>query len=152
MLRTLKRLVLTGGLAWASVVAAATPSQQEVIDLVNKTVAHAQKVGVQQAASDVNSQPTWKVKGMNTVMFNFDGLNLASAINPRIVGKMMIETKDPTGKQFIKEYIATAKSSKGEGWVDFQFMDPDTNKVADRTMFVRRVPGQDALVGVAVSK
>lgn len=152
MRSVLRRLLVAGGLALAAAVAIAAPDKQEVIELVNKTVAHAQKVGVQQAAADVNNLPAWKVKGLNTVMFNFDGLNLASAINPRIVGKMMIETKDPTGKQFIKEYIATAKSPKGEGWVDFQFMDPETNKVADRTMFVRRVPGQEALVGVAVSK
>ena len=131
---------------------AQTPSRPDIVDLVNKTISHAQKVGVAQAAADVNAQADWKVKGLNTVMFNFDGLNLASAINPRIVGKMMIEAKDPSGKQFVKEFIGIAKSAKGEGWVEFQFLSPETNQVEPRIMFVRRVPGQEALVGVAASK
>jgi cytochrome c len=149
VIRCLQSVVLLIACATA---AAQTPNRPEIVDLVNKTVAHAQKVGVAQAAADVNAQADWKVKGLNTVMFNLDGLNLASAINPRIVGKMMIEAKDPSGKQFVKEFIGIAKSPKGEGWVEFQFLSPESNQVEPRIMFVRRVPGQEALVGVAASK
>lgn len=46
--------------------------------------------------------------------------------------------------------VATA--TKGEGWVDYQFINPESKKLEERSMFVKRLPGSDLFVGVAITK
>ena len=133
------------GAAWASGATRAEAQAQ-----VAAAVSHVGKVGVEKATQDFNSAAEWKTKGMNVILNNKDGLVLASSLNERLVGKNTLEMKDPTGKPFVKEMVATA--SKGEGWVDYQFINPTSKKLEERSMFVRRVPGTDTFVGVAITK
>jgi cytochrome c len=75
---------------------------------------------------------------------------LASSLNERLIGKQTLALKDPSGKEFVKEFVATAK--KGEGWVDYQFINPETKKLEERAMFVRKAEGSDQFIGVAITK
>ena len=88
--------------------------------------------------------------GININFVDMKGVVLASSLNERLIGKNTYESKDPTGKEFVKEFIATAK--KGEGWVDYQFVNPETKKLEDRSMFVRKVPNFDGFVAVAITR
>ena len=83
-------------------------------------------------------------------LVDMKGVVLASSLNERLVGKNTLESKDPTGKEFVKEFIATVQ--KGEGWVDYMFINPETKKLEDRSMFVRKVPGFEGFVAVAITK
>lgn len=130
--------------AWAG----ATRSEAQA--QVTAAIAHAKKVGVEQAIKDINSGAEWKIKGMNVIFDDMKGVVLASSLNDRLIGRNTLDAKDPTGKEYVKEFILAAQ--KGEGWVDYQFINPETKKIEDRTMFVRRVPGFDGFVGVAISK
>ena len=121
-------------------------AQAQVAAAVN----HAKKVGTEQATKDINAAPEWKVKGMNVILNNVNGLVLASSLNERLVGKNTLEMKDPSGKAFVKDMVATA--NKGEGWVDYQFINPESKKLEERAMFVRKVPGTETFVGVAITK
>ena len=87
---------------------------------------------------------------MNVILNNVNGLVLASSLNERLVGKNTLEMKDPSGKAFVKDMVATA--NKGEGWVDYQFINPESKKLEERAMFVRKVPGTETFVGVAITK
>lgn len=130
--------------AWAGATRAEAQAQ------VAAAIAHAKKVGVEQAIKDINTAPEWKVKGMNVLINETKGVVLASSLNERLIGKNMLEAKDPTGKEYVKEMVAIVQ--RGEGWVDYQFMNPESKKIEDRTIFVRRLPGSEAFVGVAISK
>lgn len=121
-------------------------AQAQVAAAVN----HAKKVGTEQATKDINAAPEWKVKGMNVILNTVNGLVLASSLNERLVGKNTLEMKDPSGKAFVKDMVATA--NKGEGWVDYQFINPESKKLEERAMFVRKVPGTETFVGVAITK
>ena len=121
-------------------------AQAQVAAAVN----HAKKVGTEQATKDINAGPEWKVKGMNVILNTVNGLVLASSLNERLVGKNTLEMKDPSGKAFVKDMVATA--NKGEGWVDYQFINPESKKLEERAMFVRKVPGTETFVGVAITK
>ncbi len=129
---------------------AAGASRAEAQAQVNAAIAHTKKVGIEQATKDINTGPDWKVKGMNVILNDMKGLVLASSLNERLVGKNTLEIKDPSGKEFVKEMVATAQ--KGEGWVDYQFINPETKKLEERSMFVKRLPGADVFVGVAITK
>lgn len=126
------------------------PSRADAQAQVAAAVAHVKKVGVDQAIKDFNTAPEWKVKSMNVIFDTMKGVVLASSLNERLVGKDTFEMKDPSGKEFVKEMAATAQ--KGEGWVNYQFINPETKKLEERAMFVRKVPSYDGFIGVAVSK
>lgn len=131
--------------AWAAGVTRAEAQAQ-----ANAAHAHVKKVGAEQAAKDFNTAPDWKVKGININFVDMKGVVLASSLNERLVGKNTYESKDPNGKEFVKEFIATAQ--KGEGWVDYQFINPESKKLEDRSMFVRKVPGFEGFIAVAITK
>ena len=142
--------VIAASTAIAAAAWAAGASHSEAQAQVNAAVAHAKKVGTEQAIKDFNTAPEWKVKGMNVIFDDMKGLVLASSLNERLVGKNTYESKDPTGKEFVKEFIATAQ--KGEGWVDYQFINPESKKLEPRAMFVRKVPGFEGFIAIAISK
>lgn len=131
--------------AWAAGI-----TQAEAQARANAALAHIKKVGTEQAVKDLNSAAEWKTKGININFVDMKGIVLASSLNERLVGKNTYESKDPTGKEFVKEFIATAQ--KGEGWVDYQFINPETKKLEDRSMFVRKVAGFEGFIAVAISK
>ncbi len=116
----------------------------------NAAVAQIKKVGLEQAVKDINSAPEWKTKEINVNVVDFKGVVLASSLNEKLRGKDTLESKDPSGKAFVKEFIVTAQ--KGEGWVDYQFINPVSKKLEERSMFVKRAPGADAFVAVAITK
>lgn len=125
-------------------------TRDEAKSQVNAAIAHVKKVGVDQATKDFNTAADWKVKSMNVVFNDMKGVVLASSLNDKLVGRNTWEIKDPSGKEFVKEFAATAQ--KGEGWVDYQFMNPESKKLEERSMFVKRVPGFEGYVGVAITK
>ncbi len=129
---------------------AAGPSKAEATAQVNAAIAHIGKAGHEQGVKDINTNPAWKVKGMNVIVNNMKGVVLASSLNDKLVGKTTYEMKDPSGKAFVKEFEVMAE--KGEGWVDYQFINPETKKLEDRSMFVKKLPNYAGYVGVAITK
>lgn len=132
--------------AWASGATRADAQAQSTAAL-----AHVKKVGAEQAIKDFNTAPEWKVKGININFVDMKGMVLASSLNERLVGKNTYESKDPNGKEFVKEFIATVQKEKNGGWVDYQFINPESKKLEDRAMFVRKVEGFDGFIAVAIS-
>lgn len=129
---------------------AAGASKADAVAQVNAAIAHIKKVGAEQAIKDVNSGAEWKTKGMNVIVNDYKGVVLASSLNDKLIGKNTYEIKDPSGKEFVKEFGATAQ--KGEGWVDYQFINPETKKLEERSMFVRKAAGLEGYVGAAITK
>lgn len=138
------------GIAVASSAWATGATRAEAQAQVNAAIAHVKKVGIEQAPKDFNTGAEWKVKGMNVVLNDMKGLVIASSLNEKLIGRNTLELKDPSGKEFVKEFAATAQ--KGEGWVDYQFINPETKKLEERSMFVKRIPGFDGYLGVAITK
>lgn len=140
--------------AFALVVVTATAAfastKEEASSQANAFVAHAKKVGIEQAIKDANTAADWKTGGLNVNVVDMKGKCHASSLNEKLVGKETLEIKDPSGKEFVKEFIATAK--KGEGWVDYQFINPVSKKLEERSMFVKKLPNFDGFVGVGITK
>jgi signal transduction histidine kinase len=58
--------------------------------------------------------------------------------NAKLVGKNLLEVPDVDGKLFRKEIVELAKS-KGSGWVDYKYKNPETGKIEDKTTYVLKV-------------
>jgi cytochrome c len=126
-------------------------TKAEVSALVDAAAALVAKVGVEKAAAEISSDPKWHAKGTSLFLQDNKGNNLAHSTNPKLVGKNTMEIKDPNGKAFIKEMTDLA-TSKGSGWVDYEFADPIEKKITSRTAYVKKVAGFDGFVGGATIK
>lgn len=73
---------------------------------------------------------------------DYSGLCLANGAFPDLVGQNHLGLKDPDGKYFIREAINISKT-KGSGWLEWQFTDPETKKLGNRKGWVQRVEGSD---------
>ena len=73
-------------------------------------------------------------------VFDMAGLTLSHGTNKGLIGKNLVKMnlKDPDGKKFIDAFIATAKT-KGEGWVDYKWVNPTTKKIEQKSSFVKKV-------------
>jgi signal transduction histidine kinase len=131
--------------AWAGA------SRDDAVAQVNAAVAHMKKVGADQAIEEFNSEGRWKTNGMTVLVIDAKGVVKASSLNHKLLGKTTLELRDPTGISFAKEAIKIV-STVGEGWVEFQFLNPESRKVVDRVMFVKKPPAGDGFVAVAMDK
>jgi signal transduction histidine kinase len=66
------------------------------------------------------------------------GVIVAHPKNPKLIGKNLLEVPDPDGKFFRKEIQEVAKT-KGTGWVDYKYTNPETKKVELKTTYLKKV-------------
>ena len=112
---------------------------KEAESMVKAAVSHIKSVGKDQAYADFTGKKSpFFDRDLYVVVYGMDGKIFAHGQNSRMVGKEMIDMKDPDGKPFVKERVELAKS-KGTFWQDYKFTDPVTKKVLPKAMFCQRV-------------
>jgi len=76
-------------------------------------------------------------KGASLYLFiyNQEGVCLAHGSKPVLVGLNRLDSKDPEGKFYVKEFIQVVKG-KGKGWVDYKYPDPATGKIEPKSTYV----------------
>ena len=75
---------------------------------------------------------------------DFKGNILANSIAPESIGGNALYSQSPDGKFPVQEMIKTALTW-GDGWVQYEFLDPCTGRVSLKSSFVKRVG--DVLLG-----
>jgi signal transduction histidine kinase len=125
-------------------------TKAEAQALVTSALAHIKKVGNEQAFKDFTTdKATWNKKDLYVFVQAFEGTVLAHGTNEKLIGKNLIDMKDQNGKAFAREFIAVG-STKGEGWVDYDWSHPVTKKAEAKSSFVKRIPGFDGVVVVGI--
>jgi cytochrome c len=134
MIKTLARVLACSAVvtscAWAA------DGKMAAIDLVKEAVAFAKTNGRDKVLAEVNSPKGAFDKGeLYVFVYDMDGVVLAHPKNKKIVGKNLLELPDADHKPFRKYIIVTAKE-KGSGWVDYKYLNPDSNKVEEKTTYL----------------
>lgn len=147
--KTLSTLILALGAAAAMAMPTTPGSKDDAKALAERAMAHVKKVGFEQAITDFTAdQATWGLTSRDRVVYvysyDFNGKVLAHGVNPAVVGKDLLNIKDPDGRTPIAEAVEKAKT--GGGFVEFKWSNPSTKKVARGTAFVIPVPGKNAYV------
>lgn len=119
--------------------------------LLDSAIGEVKASNADKAATAFNAGGRWNKGSLYVVMVQFDGTMVAHSANPKMPGKNMLEAKDASGRPFVKEAIAAVKGP-GSGEIPLRWGNPETKQIADATMFVKRVPGQDYYVGTVVFK
>ena len=126
-------------------------SIEEAKALVEKGLAHIKTVGNDKAFADFTEKDgKWQNKDLYVFVVKADGTTVAHGANKGLLGKSLIELKDPDGKLFIKEMITVGM--KGSGIVEYSFTDPQTKKMAPKQSYVARIPGFEGIIGVGAYK
>jgi signal transduction histidine kinase len=150
---TLKALFVAGTASFLMAgfaIAADQGSAAEAEAMAKKAVAFIKAKGPEKAAEEFTSGKEFKDRDLYISYLDFTGKMLAHGSNPKLVGKDLIELKDPEGKFMVKMAIDVAKN-KGNGWTEnYKFKNPTTEKLQEKAMYVERVG--DSYVGVGIYK
>jgi signal transduction histidine kinase len=124
------------GLAFAS---GALASQKDAKALVDKAAAYVKANGKDAALKEINLAKGQFDKGeLYVFAYDMSGKVIAHPKNPKLIGKDLINVPDPDGKLFRKEIVEVAKT-KGTGWVDYKYTNPETKKIEAKTTYVVKV-------------
>ncbi len=152
-LLNLKRraLMLSVGLMAAlPVFAAEHGSAEEATAMVKKAVGYIKANGADKAYEEFTHGKSFKDRDLYVIVYDLNGKNLAQGANPKLVGKDLINLKDPDGFPVIQKFVELAKG-KGSGWVEgYKFMNPVSQKMEKKAMYLERVG--DTLVGCGIYK
>jgi cytochrome c len=97
--------------------------------MVKNAVAAIKAEGTAKAYDEI-STPGGKFQDgeIYVVVSSFEGVTVAHANNPKLIGKNMTDTQDVDGKYFSKEMTALAQK-QALCWYDYKFVNPVTKKI-----------------------
>lgn len=119
--------------------ALADDNPADAIAMVDKGLAYMQKNGKDALVQEINNKNPEFINGsIYLYVRGLDGVVIAHPINPKLIGKNMLDLPDADGKYYRKEIIALAKS-KGKGWVDYRYNNPVSKQIENKTTYIFRI-------------
>jgi cytochrome c len=109
-------------------------SREEAQAMVKKAIAYYIKNGREKALAEfVKNSGQFVDRDLYVTVYTLDGEALAH-INPKMVGKNMMDLRDAEGKYHIRERMEAA--AKGtSGWQNFKFFNPVSKKIEPKEMY-----------------
>ena len=102
--------------------------------MVKKSIVFYKKHGREKALAEFNKNPGPFVdRDIYVTVYNFKAETLAH-INPKMVGKNMMDLRDADGKYHIRERLEAAEKGTS-GWQDITFFNPVTKKVEPKRIY-----------------
>ena len=147
------RLPLVAALVWtltAPIPAAAgeVGTKAEAVAMVKRVQAKFRKDGADATfAAVTNRDPAFHDRDLYPFIYRLDGVNVAHGARPALVGKNLINLKDPDGVRLVYIMAETAKKN-GSGWINYKWPNPITDAIEDKTSYFERMG--DYFVGVGV--
>jgi signal transduction histidine kinase len=118
-----------------------------VVDLVNKAATLWKDKGKDYACKVINASAGPLRKGsLYVIACDFSGQFLAHPAQQDLRGQDEWELQDAKGKFITQEFIKVAKSKEGQGWYEYDWVRVNETKPTKKRTFIRRIPGEDALV------
>jgi signal transduction histidine kinase len=107
--------------------------------LVKRAAAYVKYQGKEKALAEISTPKGMFDKGeLYVFAYDLQGVMLAHPKNPALIGQNLIAVPDTEGKLFRKEIVERAQS-QGSGWVDYVYLNPETNKQEHKTTYFQKV-------------
>ncbi|MCP4160371.1 MAG: response regulator [Deltaproteobacteria bacterium] len=112
----------------------ATPFEAK--EMLNNAIAFGHRYGRERFLNELNS-PHGKFLKNDHYVFACDrnATIVAHPVKPELIGKSLLDKKDWGGKYFRRE-IRDLAISKGKGWVDYEYQNPETGKIEPKITFI----------------
>jgi cytochrome c len=140
MEKVVKRFIPWFVAALMVAVAFAAPERgtvEEAQALVKKAIAYYDREGREKAFADFSRSPGPFVdRDLYVVVYDMGGRSLAH-INPKMVGKNLIDMRDGDGRFLVRERAEAARAATS-GWQDIRFFNPVTKKVQPKRVYWER--------------
>jgi len=124
------------------VAAAEQGSVEEAKAMAEKAAALLSAKGKDEAFAAFNAGGEFKDRDLYVFVIDNSGTTVSHGANAALIGRNLMEVRDPSGKQFVKEMVAIADS----GWVDYVWQNPASKAVEPKRSYVIREG--DVVVGV----
>lgn len=109
-----------------------TPDEAQA--LVKRAVAFYQKNGRDKSIAEFrNDHGAFVDRDLYVTLYDMQG-NCLSQINPRMIGKNMMELRDQDGIYIVKERVEGARKSDS-GWQEYKFFNPATKRVEPKRVY-----------------
>ena len=141
------------GLSGAALAQDKKGTADEAVAMVKKAGAYLKENGQDKTIAAINDPKGQFVKGDLYVFMlrtNGDGLALAHGQNAKIVGKNMLELRSADGVFFVKDFVKTANSPSGKGWVNYQWPNSVSKAIEEKSTYIERFG--DVFLGVGIYK
>jgi signal transduction histidine kinase len=107
--------------------------------LVKQAAAYVKYQGKEKALAEISTPKGMFDKGeLYVFAYDLSGIMLAHPKNAALIGQNLLNVPDTEGKLFRKEIVERAKS-EGSGWVDYVYLNPETNKQEHKTTYFQKV-------------
>ncbi len=124
-------------------------TREEAKAMAHAAFDHIKKVGAEKAYKDFTTdKANWTKKDLYVIVFDSKGTALAHGAVEKLVGKDLSGSKDANGNPLAPALTATA--AKGGGWHDYDWPDPVTKKIAQKSTYAIKPPVGDGFIGVGV--
>jgi TRAP-type uncharacterized transport system substrate-binding protein len=126
-------------------------TRDEAVAMVKRVQAKFKKEGADAAFAAINTKaPGFADRDLYPFVTELTGLCVANGVLPAVRGKNLLDLKDQDGKFMIQEFVKTASTSPGHGWVDYRWLNPITKTIEDKSAWIEKMG--DHFVGVGVYK
>jgi cytochrome c len=123
-------------------------TKEEAVAMVKRVQEKFVKDGPDATFTAVTTQnPVFHDRDLYPFIYRLDGLNVAHGARPVLVGKNLLNIKDPDGVPLIRQMVEIAVN-QGSGWVDYKWPNPITNAIEDKTSYIEKMG--EYFVGVGV--
>ena len=113
-------------------------TKEEAQAMVRKIIAFQKKYGRERAISEGNAAKSeFRDKDLYVFGFLADGTNVVHA-NKKMIGKNLLDLKDPEGVMIIKELIKVGLSQDGKGWISYKWPNAVTQNMEQKASYVER--------------
>lgn len=113
--------------------------KEDAIAMVNDAGKLVLAEGSEKALVELNKPEGKWVKGeLYVFAYDLQGVLVAHPKNAKLVGKNLLEVPDVDGKFYRKDILEMAKT-KGTGWVNYKYKNPETGKVEPKTTYFKKV-------------
>ncbi len=118
--------------------AAGASGKKEAKRLVERAAAYVKHQGREKALAEIGRLRGMFDKGeLYVFAYDLNGVMLAHPKNPELIGRNLLAVPDSDGKLFRREIVDKALA-RGTGWVDYVYLNPETNEMEHKTTYLRK--------------
>jgi cytochrome c len=123
-------------------------TKDEAVAMVKRVQEKFKKDGPEATfAAVTNRDPAFNDRDLYPFIYLLNGVNVAHGARPALVGKNLLNLKDPDGVLLIRQMVDIA-IEQGSGWINYKWPNPITNAIEDKASYIEKMG--DYFVGVGV--
>lgn len=145
VLVALAGLVGAAGAAWAT----ERPDPEQVKALTTEAAKLLQSRDLDQARRTFHADGPFRFGEVYVNVIDGNGTWLVYPPNPKHEGKSVLNVRDADGKLLVQDIIRTARD-RAEGWVEYRWLNPVTNRIEPKMSYVKAVAGKDMIVYIGI--